>query len=232
MRNQSTQKSWIYISLLLFTCSHFSDKCQKAGIRNTNPTLVCKEKLILHRLKLGDRLFWTWFRYRWQLSKQSCPELEHAARFQIIFWCLGHCCATVRPWEAPLCDWVSHVSVWLAAMPPFPFVGRPGIILSKKSGQSNTGRRGGKNLTYYREVYGSCYLQSLSDFPGSAVFYFFFVFVFPFCRLRAALKNYFLHLTEKPDILSSSTHMNDRLSFPLCCLCLCLSRSDILCCAS
>lgn len=60
----------------------------------------------------------------------------------------------------------------------------------------------------------------------------FFLFVFPFCRLRAALKNYFLHLTEKPDILSSSTHMNDRLSFPLCCLRLCLSRSDILCCAS
>ncbi len=49
------------------------------------------------------------------------------------------------------CDSVSHVSVWSAAMPLFPFAGRPGITQGK-AGRQTQGGEAAKNLTYYREV--------------------------------------------------------------------------------
>lgn len=63
----------------------------------------------------------------------------------------NHCYASTQRWTALLCDSVSHVSVWSAAMPLFPFPGRLGIIQGK-AGRQTQGGEAAKNLTYYREV--------------------------------------------------------------------------------
>lgn len=135
----------------------------------------------------------------------------------------NHCYASTQRWKALLCDSVSRVSVWSAAMPLFPFPGRLGIIQGK-AGRQTQGGEAAKNLTYYREVRLLLFAVTFRLSGLGALLLFFF---FSFWWLHVALKIYFLRsrfsFTTKYNILSSSTHMNDSLSFPLCCLRLCLS---------
>lgn len=67
-------------------------------------------------------------------------------------------------------------------------------------------------------------LQSLPDSLGSSTF------SSPSSPTCAAPANYCLHLAEEHDALSPSTRVSyAAVSFPLCCLRLCLPRADILC---
>lgn len=95
---------------------------------------------------------------------------------------------------ASLCDSVSHVSVWAAAVLLFPFPGRLGIIQGK-AGRQTQGGEAAKNLTYYREVRLLLFavtfrLSGLGDF-----FFFFFTLFpppFPSVDCMPTLKIYFL----------------------------------------
>ncbi len=119
------------------------------------------------------------------------------------------------------CDSVSHVSVWSAAMPLFPFAGRPGITQGK-AGRQTQGGEAAKNLTYYREVR---LLLFAVTFRLSGLWA---LFLFLFFWLPFHWKIYFLQpffYDTNTNCIFFSTHMSNSLSFSLCCLGLCLSLS-------
>lgn len=127
----------------------------------------------------------------------------------------AHCCASARPWEALLRDRGYHM---------FRCDGRPsGTSLGSVQGRGRPPATQGKDSRMCEGEVAGC-LQSLPDSLGSSTFS---PSSSPSC---AAPANYCLHLAEEHDALSPSTRVSyAAVSFPLCCLRLCLPRTDILC---
>lgn len=140
----------------------------------------------------------------------------------------NHCYASTQRWTALLCDSVSHVSVWSAAMPLFPFPGRLGIIQGK-AGRQTQGGEAAKNLTYYREVRLLLFAVTfrLSGL-GALLLLFFFFFPSGDCVLHwKSIFSGLAFLLPQNTTFYLLLPIWTILSFPLC-----LSLLDILCCAS